>query len=181
VLDASVNDTMKGVTWRAPGHPVTAESPVSQVTWNDATAFCDWLSRAEKVTYRLPTEAEWEFACRAGTTTLFWCGDDPVQLAQAERCGGGGNPQSVGMMRPNPFGLFDMHGNVNEWCQDVFDMKWYEKSPAEDPLGTASGTWRVVRGGFATVNAAYCRSAYRNQTPPATRHSNTGFRVVCLP
>lgn len=179
---ATVPDTAKGANWRAPGYTVTNESPVTQVSWNDATAFCTWLSQVEKFAYRLPTEAEWEFACRAGTSTLFWCGDDPVQLAQVERCGGGGNSQSVGMMRPNPFGLFDMHGNVNEWCQDLFDMKWYEKSPVDDPSGPGSGTWRVVRGGFSsTANAAYCRSAFRNQASPAMRNGNIGFRVVCVP
>lgn len=175
--DDKVTATMKTMTWRSPGYPVNDESPVSQITWNDATAFCAWLSQVEKVTYRLPTEAEWEYAGRAGTTTQYWFGDDVAVMSQYEI--NGGVPEPVGLKRPNPFGLFDIHGNVREWCQDGWDAKWYEKSPINDPTGPASSL-RTMRGGFCSVSASHCRSASRNYAPPLLRMSNLGFRVVCV-
>src|SRR5262249_6680938 len=155
-----------------------------QVTWNDAAAFCNWLSELESLQpcyrpdvndgwallpatngFRLPTEAEWEYACRAGTITQYSYGDDPTMLDQYDWCSrnASGNPTGrVGLKTANPFGLFDMHGNVQEWCNDFFDWKWYEKSPTSDPLATTGGTTgsfvRVVRGGGLYSNTFDCRS-----------------------
>jgi formylglycine-generating enzyme required for sulfatase activity len=149
----------KGLNWRAPGkYPISDETPVTQITWNDAVAFCNWLSEQEGRRpwyqpdgkggwfvaayadgYRLPTEAEWEYACRAGTTTHYSFGDDKTQL---ERYGwfakeNGNKMQPVALKQPNPFGLFDMHGNALEWSHDIWNSTWYEKSPSDDPVATA--------------------------------------------
>jgi Leucine-rich repeat (LRR) protein len=133
--------------------------------------------------YRLPTEAEWEYACRAGTTTQFSFsfGDDRAHLDQYGWYQGnaGGRSHPVGTKLPNPFGLFDMHGNANEWCQDWHDVKWYEKSPASDPVGPPSGLHRVIRGGtWFWVTSYACRSAYRMSLTPSFRAAYHGFRIV---
>src|SRR5471030_1614390 len=115
----------------------TLEQPIGNVNLRDAQKFCQLLSDLEKKTYRLPTEAEWEYACRAGTTTQFSFGDDDTELAQygwydkISR----GKLMTVALKLPNPFGLFDMHGNAQEWCQDFFDEKWYENPQPPDPKG----------------------------------------------
>jgi formylglycine-generating enzyme required for sulfatase activity len=140
------------------------------VSWNDAEAFTRWLSRKEGVKYRLPTEAEWEYACRAGTTTRYWTGDDPETLAvganvpdatyrEAEaangedigyavltRRDGFANWAPVGNYRPNPFGLYDMHGNVWEWCVDGYHKDMYARNITDDPIGPPTDL-RVIRGG----------------------------------
>ena len=164
-------------------------SPVEQVSWEDAVEFCRKLSalpeeKAAGRIYRLPTEAEWEYACRAGTTTEFNYGVDPKKLADYAWYGynSGGTTHPVGQKKPNPWGLYDMHGNVFEWCQD-----WYSPYPSGamiDPVvqdlksGSSS---RVSRGGsFLNRVAGYCRSAYRF-TGPSALHGSRGFRVACDP
>jgi formylglycine-generating enzyme required for sulfatase activity/serine/threonine protein kinase len=185
-------------TWREPGYPVTDESPVTQITWNDAVQFCNWLSQQEGLRpsytlnkfdqwiqtgwgacYRLPTEAEWEYACRAGTTTPFWCGDDLAVLDVYEwyNRNGGAKPVPVATKRPNPFGLFDMHGNVREWCQDYYGADYYVKTSPNNPLGPGSGSNRVIRGGYYSEIAVNCRSACRYFNAPASRYNN-GLRVM---
>ncbi|MDX1948329.1 MAG: SUMF1/EgtB/PvdO family nonheme iron enzyme [Pirellulaceae bacterium] len=156
--------------------------PAAYITWNDATAYCQWLSTQEKTTYRLPTEAEWEYACRAGTTTQYSFGDDVALLNQygwsKENADGKSHP--VGTLLPNPFGLFDMHGNSYEWCGDYYDEKWYGASPPNDPNGPSVGSTRVTRGGSWLHHASYCRSAYRNYLSPSSRSNNSGFRCVSV-
>ena len=188
--------------WRWPGYKQVDDDAVSQVTWNDAVVFCNWLSEQEKLTpcyrpdvktgwtrqlsgngYRLPTEAEWEYACRAGTTGQFSFGEtlrdlDPHAWYLLKS---GSKPvRAVGSKKPNPFGLFDMHGNVFEWCEDGFDATWYAKSPAIDPLAPA-GASRVMRGGDWFGNAVRCRSAFRGRGDQTTRSDDVGFRVVRKP
>ncbi len=166
-------------TYLNPLYAVTDDSPAAAITWNDAVAYCKWLSDQEKATYRLPTEAEWEYSCRAGTTTLYSFGDSNSEL---EKYGWhnkpGGKPRSVGTKLSNGFGLFDMHGNLQEWCGDFYDEKWYEKSPLNDPKGPSAGVDRVIRGGHWNTDPAYCRSAYRYHDHPANRNNDHGFRVV---
>ncbi|MBI1346253.1 SUMF1/EgtB/PvdO family nonheme iron enzyme [bacterium] len=179
--DASSTEDKKGMSWHSPGYPVTDDSPVAQITWNDATAFCQWLSAQEKRTYRLPTEAEWEFACRAGTTSLYSFGDDESLLerhAWYVRNLGSGQRHPVATRLPNPFGLFDMHGSLQEWCSDGYEPEWYAQSPTNDPIAPSSNMRRVQRGGLCQSTAVRCRSAYRNDGPAILRDLNLGFRAV---
>lgn len=186
-------------TWRSTayaGFVRPDDHPVIHVSWNDAMAFCRWLSRQEDVTYRLPTEAEWEYACRAGTTTRYYHGDnvegltltanvaDAILRAESgvaiaiRGIDGYQFTAPVGTFRPNRFGLYDMHGNVSEWCADWFDSEYYGDSPLEDPPGPSEGSRRVLRGGDCYNGPAACRSAFRSAASPDYREGFTGFRVV---
>ena len=160
-----------------------ADNPVENVSWDDAVEFCRKLSElpAEKAAgnvYRLPTEAQWEYACRAGTTTKFSFGDDDSGLGDYAWHSENSDkkPHPVGSKLPNAWGLYDMHGNVSEWCQD-----WYVDYPSgsvTDPSGATSGSLRVFRGGSWGSTAGSCRSAYRLRYLPSFRSSGLGFRVV---
>ncbi|MCY2995664.1 MAG: formylglycine-generating enzyme family protein [Planctomycetota bacterium] len=184
-------------TWRQPGFPQTDEHPVVNVSWNDAVAFCRWLSGKENQVYRLPTEAEWEYACRAGTTTRYHNGDDPEALPEVGNIADAAIKQKfsgwkdaikandgcvftapVGKFRPNAFGLYDMHGNAFEWCADWFDSRYYAKSPATDPAGPASGMMRVIRGGCWSFKPFGSCSTSRLGNPPDSQASRVGFRVA---
>jgi formylglycine-generating enzyme required for sulfatase activity len=157
--------------------PLSDNVPVTQIYWADAAAFCEWLSEEEKATYRLPTEAEWEFACRAGNPGRYCFGDDAALLdrhAWYASSGVKGAPQAVGQKESNAFGLFDMHGNVSEWCLDHFGK--YTAEPVTDPQG--EGTFRVMRGGVVGVMRWGNRSASRAPAPPDFRNHVGGFRVV---
>ena len=159
------------------------QNPVENVSWTDAVEFCRKLSAmpAEKTAghvYRLPTEAEWEYACRSGTTTAYGFGDDASRLGDYGWFDGNSDSSThpVGEKKPNAWGLYDMHGNVWEWCQD-----WYGDYPsgsATDPTGATSGSYRVIRGGSWSNDARYCRSAYRSWRTPEARYNNLGFRVL---
>jgi sulfatase modifying factor 1 len=189
--------------WHQPGYAVTDESPVTLVTWNDAVEFCNWLSQQVKLTprydrnstgqwaavpladgYHLPTDAQWEYACRAGTTTQYSFGDDPLQLDgfgwHFDNSGGESRAAApVGLKAPNPFGLFDMHGNVLEWCQDRFDPTWYATSPVEDPeCPLDGGGYHTVRGGSWWNRAVSSRSAFHTSGSGTQLFSHLGFRVV---
>ena len=165
----------------------TTRFPVEQVSWDDCQEFLTRLSQSHSMKgwrYRLPTEAEWEYACRAGTVTPFWFGGE-LDGKQAN-CDGNHPYQTVkgpylqrtctvGSYGANPFGLFDQHGNVREWCQDWHAV--YDASMNQDPTGPTSGSSRVLRGGSWYYNANRCRSAYRFNNVPSYR--NIGFRVLC--
>ena len=173
------------------GKKQTDDHPVVNVSWNDAQSYCAWLSKKEGKTYRLPTEAEWEYACRAGTTTVFHYGDllssndanfnGNFPYGDAAKGPYVGNTTSVGSYRPNAFGLYDMHGNVCQWCQDWSDMDYYGNSPTDDPQGPAARhvRVRVLRGGGWNYYAVDCRSARRLAGEPSDRLYFFGFRVVC--
>jgi formylglycine-generating enzyme required for sulfatase activity len=183
-------------TWQNPGFEQTDDHPVVNVSWNDATAFAEWLSRKEGKTYRLPTEAEWEYACRAGTTSRYSCGDDPEGLAAVGNIADGTAKQKypnlttisardgyvytapVGRFQPNAFGLYDMHGNVWEWCSDGYAADYYKQSPGDDPPGVAGASGRVLRGGCWHREPRLARSAYRGWSEPGIRHDNLGFRLA---
>ena len=153
--------------------------PVENVSWNDAIDFCGKLSKQEGVEYRLPTEAEWEYACRAGTTTRYSFGDDKSQLGKYAWFGGnsGGETHPVGQKLPNIWGLYDMHGDVYEWCQDWYGR--YERGRViSDPTGPTSGEYRVLRGGAFVVPPEVVRSAYRYNYPLVLRSSVIGFRLA---
>lgn len=160
---------------RRPDHPAT-------VSWNDAQTFIRRLNQLEgHQRYRLPTEAEWEYAARAGTTTAYSFGDDVRQLGRHAWYGedfASGSTHPVGQKLPNAWGLHDMHGNVWEWVQDWFDAGYYARSPAVDPPGPASGTERTVRGGSWHVTSGSWRSAFRKSYEPDYRGISIGFRLL---
>ncbi|MCP4613965.1 MAG: SUMF1/EgtB/PvdO family nonheme iron enzyme [Planctomycetes bacterium] len=169
--------------------------PMVEVSWYGAAMYCNYLSEKEGLEsvynldtwevdwnangYRLPTEAEWEYACRAGTQTRFYWGDDPEYMEINDYCWSDGDGwKEVGQKRPNAFGLYDMSGNVYEWCQDWYGN--YIDSSQTDPIGPSSGSTRVLRGGFRDEDARHCRSANRYKISPDERHSSIGFRLLRL-
>ena len=184
-------------TWRNPGFAQAEDHPVVEVSWNDATEFCKWASSVAKRRIELPTEAQWEYVCRAGTTTRYFTGD------KAESLDGSANmldrtakkqfpdlttvdiddgyifTSPVGKFRPNPFGLHDMTGNVWEWCADYYDSKYYGNRYNKNPVNLEKCIDRVVRGGSGLNDPRYCRSASRNMDAPGAPYLNGGFRV-CL-
>ncbi len=185
-------------SWQNPGFAQTDAHPVVNVTWNDAQALARWLSQVEGRRYRLPTEAEWEYACRAGTRTLFHSGDDPASLSRVANVfdadaatnwpawsafalrvhDGYAFTAPVGSFAPNAFGLHDMHGNVWEWTADWHDEHYYARSPVDDPTGPADGTVKVRRGGSWHTWPLYARCAYRNWNSTDTRYTLVGIRLV---
>jgi len=198
------------INWRCPGYPQTDEHPVVMVSWDDAVACCKWLSAKEGKTYRLPTEAEWEYACRAGTETRYYFGDDPEKMVKYGNVADAtliekypdwrpqlglvyfGNAISardgyaicapVGRFKPNAWGLYDMHGNVWQWCADGDQWDYYKRSPVEDPTGPPDERYyRVLRGGCFDGLAVHARSAAREHLPWYSPRYNIGFRVVRNP
>ena len=129
--------------------------------------------------FRLPTEAQWEYACRAGSTTRYCCGNDGAQLGEYAwyNANSGYKTNPVGEKKPNAWGLYDMHGNVWEWCQDWCNGWYYAKSPLDDPTGPTTGSDRVLRGGGWDSGARRCRSAYRYDFAPGDRSYFLGLRV----
>jgi formylglycine-generating enzyme required for sulfatase activity len=193
---------MQGLSWRSPGFSQGDNHPVVCVSWDDAVAYCEWASRKSGMKVTLPTEAQWEYACRAGTSTRYQWGDDPTKgLGWLNACDKSANrifegtslrftdsfpfddgymyTSPVGSFRKNAWGLYDMHGNVWEWCLD-----WYaDKLPGgsvTNPSGPGSGSARVDRGGGWDVGPRYCRSAFRNGPSPEYRIINLGFRAVAV-
>jgi len=162
------------------------DCPVEQVSWNDAQNFIQKLNQKEDYTYRLPTEAEWEYAARAGSTTDLANGDinetgcsniDQNMNAIGWYCGNANDKtNSVAQKQANIWGLFDMHGNVWEWCQDWYDK--YSENPLTDPMGPTFGSYRVIRGGSFVNSAPYCRSMKRDINTPDNRLSHVGFRLL---
>lgn len=167
--------------------------PVEQVSWDDAVAFCRKLGQQEGENYRLPTEAEWEYACRSGSTARFSFGDDDSELWRygnyCDQSNTGGHKWQdnthddghdktapVGSYAPNAWGLYDMHGNVWEWCADWYGA--YASSAVTDSTGPTLGSNRVRRGGCWSLTARYCRSAFRNFSVPSYRDYFLGLRVA---
>jgi len=162
------------------------DRPVETVSWTEVTSFCAKLTASERaagrlpagMTYQLPTEAQWEYACRAGTKTAFSFGNS-LTSSQANIRGGPRETTDVGKYPANAWGVHDMHGNVYEWCAD-----WYEEYPtgtARDPVGPAVGSGRVIRGGSWFRTADYARSAYRAGIGPASSSNRLGFRLSLRP
>lgn len=166
-------------------------NPVEQIRWSDAVRYCNARSRLEGLQpcydldhwtcdfgmegYRLPTEAEWEYACRAGTSTTYFFGDNSTKLSNFAwfKDNAGQRPRPVGRKLPNPFGLFDMLGNVWQWCNDFYQVDYYEVSPEQDPRGPESGENKVVRGGSWAAEADHCRSSFRY-------YENPSYTDVCF-
>jgi len=189
------------IVWHNPGFPDFRQGddhPVLLISWRDAEAFCRWLGEKEGRSYRLPTEAEWEYAARGGTTTAYWTGPSPAHLRDAANVAdaslrkaapavqwaepwddGHAYTAPVGSLRPNSFGLHDMHGNVWEWCLDWHSNEYYRTSPVEDPKGPKTGRFRAIRGGGWFNPARQSRSAQRIYFAPTFRYCLlSGFRVL---
>jgi formylglycine-generating enzyme required for sulfatase activity len=167
------------------------KNPVEQVRWSDAVRFCNERSRLEGFQpcydvetwqcnfdangYRLPTEAEWEYACRAGTQTAYFFGSNPSKLADYAWFdkNSSGHPHPVGQKRPNPWGLYDMCGNVWQWCNDFYQVDYYGETHQENPRGPKDGETKVVRGGAWKFSDQNCRSGYRY-------NENPGYVDVCF-
>jgi len=155
-------------------------NPVERVSWYDVQEFIKRLNALEgHERYRLPTEAEWEYAARAGTSTTYFFGDDVKELSNYawyhENAGEG--PRPVGQKQPNAWGLHDIYGNVREWVQDWYGAVYYANSPEVDPDGPLVGSKRVDRGGSWGFNAMFCRSAFRGDVLPDSRLGYLGFRL----
>ena len=183
-------------TWKNPGFTQSESHPVVNVSWNDAQKFLAWLSKRDGRQYASPTEAQWEYACRAGSHTAFSSGDDPEGLAAVGNVAdvtakrrfsdwstidaevGHVFTSPVGTFRENGFGLFDMHGNAWEWCSDWYAADYYGSSPVSDPLSPLEGSSRVSRGGGWGSLAGFCRSADRFSYAPGLRYFYLGFRVA---
>jgi formylglycine-generating enzyme required for sulfatase activity len=159
-------------------------NPVEQVSWHDAQEFIRRLNAKEGHSrYRLPTEAEWEYAARAGTSSAYFFGDDKKALSEYAWYKDNSEETShpVGQKLPNPWGLYDVHGNVYEWVQDWYGEKYYTNSPEGDPKGPSSSSYRVIRGGSWYSLTTCCRSADRYNFTPDYRFDFVGFRLVLSP
>ncbi len=178
-------EVMDTAPWRKrPNTREGTDYPATYISWKDAQAFCEQLSRLEVRVYRLPTEAEWEYACRAGSRAAYGFGNEPSMLKEyawfkintcdCDEC----YPHETGRKTPNNFGLYDMHGNVWEWCEDRYSF-YYALTPSADPTGPKVGDSRVHRGGGFRSLARYCRSADRARCAPSVSQFDLGFRVVC--
>jgi len=185
VTQGQWKEVMGTAPWK--GKSYVKEGPnyaASYVSWDDAIAYCKKLSEKEGKTYRLPTEAEWEYACRAATETRWSFGNDEKELGDYawyeenaldidEKYA-----HQVGLKKPNAFGLYDMHGNVYEWCHDYFEEDYYKQSPEKDPTGPTSGSFRVFRGGSWNDITRFSRSANRYGGDADNRNNVVGFRLV---
>ena len=171
------------------------QNPVEQLRWSDAAKFCNKRSETEGLKpcydpttlkcdftatgYRLPTEAEWEYACRAGTKTAYFFGENPAKLgdyAWFDR-NAGGHPRPVGQKQPNPWGLYDMAGNVWHWCHDFYKVDYYQESPKQDPTGPPDGKNKVLRGGAWRFSADNCRAGYRYNEHPGSADVCFGYDI----
>jgi len=176
---AVTQEQYQAVTGATPSQFKGKDNPVERVSWDDAQAFCKKLTEQTKQNVRLPTEAEWEYACRAGTTTAYHSGDSEADLARVAWYYRNSNSTThpVGQKEANTFGLYDMHGNIGQWCQDYWDENYYSISPEENPQGPDQGAVRLLRGGSWYHKFLGCRSAYRHMLNPGNRNG-IGFRVM---
>lgn len=179
-LATSKGEYSSEATWHFPGYPLAEDLPVTTVTYRDATEYCLWLSKRDGKRYRLPTEAEWEYACRAGDTTIFPYPEDErdEHCWSSYNCGAWLTPRPVGTRRANAWGLHDMMGNVREWCLDWYDARAYDTPYLQAPSGPQSGQLRTIRGACFMDKARLMRSATRGYREPDEAFNNQGFRVV---
>jgi formylglycine-generating enzyme len=167
----------------APSWGWQDNNPMVNVSWNDAVAYCDWLSDKMDGLYRLPTEAEWEYAARGGKNSkgFKYSGGQSMHSVGWFSENSNSRTQAVASKKPNELGIYDMSGNVWEWCSDWYGKDYYANSPSSNPRGPSSGSSRVLRGGGWYSDAARCRVARRYGSTPDYRNFNGGFRVVLAP
>ena len=153
--------------------------PVVGPSWFDAMAYCEWLSRTENRTYRLPTEAEWERAVRGGTGDMLYAwGNAAPELLPNYTTRWKTGPEPVGLYAPNAYGIFNAGDNVHEWCSDLYDAHYYERSPERNPRGPEAGMRRASRGGSWRHHIKVSRCAARSSIPPEFKYADYGFRVA---
>ncbi len=186
------------VMGKNPSRVIGNNFPVENASWFDAVRFCNriselagldlcyntdtWQCDFSKNGCRLPTEAEWEYACRAGSNEKYCFGNDKSRLTEyAWYSANTSGTYPVGVKKPNAWGLYDMHGNVYEWCSDFYDENYYKNSPINNPTGHQSGSYRVLRGGSWFNHSDYLRSAHRGREHQGVGDSHIGFRVVYRP
>ncbi len=176
---------MGGEPWSGEKYVQESDSnPAAYISWDNAVEFCRKLSQTEGKIYRLPTEAEWEYACRAGSETRFSFGNNDAYLSDYAWFEGNAwdveqkYARQVGQKYPNAFDLYDMHGNACEWCSDWYDENYYSESHEVDPQGPSTGRFRVLRGGSWQFTSWRCRSAIRSRNLPNIKFMSFGFRVV---
>jgi len=188
-------DEYRRVMKKNPSRWKAGTNPVEQVRWSDAVRYCNARSRLDGLRpcydlktwecdfdangYRLPTEAEWEYACRAGTKTAYSFGNSPVKLKDYAwfKENSGKKPRPVAQKRPNNWGLYDMHGNVWEWCNDFYKVDYYQEGPEKDPKGPKTGETKVVRGGAWKFSADSCRCGYRYNENPGYVDACFGYDI----
>jgi formylglycine-generating enzyme required for sulfatase activity len=166
-----------------PSHFIGPERPVEMVSYRDACEFIERLNwKEDTLDYRLPTEAQWEYAARSGSQSTYCYGSERIKLKEYAwyRKNSDRMTHPVGRLLPNAWGLYDMHGNVHEWCLDWFDRNYYAKSPAIEPTGPNTGLARALRGGDWGSQDWYCRCAIRSLSSPDRRSPRVGFRIVKL-
>ena len=171
----------KAVMGSNPSYCVGDDLPVEKVSWYDAVSFCEKLSQMTGKKYRLPTEAEWEYAARGGQQAAGtkYAGSNSIGDVAWCTNNSGGKTHPVGQKQPNALGLYDMSGNVWEWCSDWYDSDYYSSSPSVNPQGPSGGARRVHRGGSWYSDARYCRVSHRDYFTPDRQGEDVGFRVVC--
>jgi len=169
------------VIWNRPGFSQTSRSPVTCVSWNDANAYLSWKRKKTGLPYRLPTEAEWEYAARSGGKSEALAGTKNTEQIDSYawfRKNSGGRPQAVGWKKPNGLGLYDMSGNVWEWVSDRYHADYYQNSPRKNPKGPSVGKGHVMRGGSWYVIPKAVRTVHRNWTYAHKRYNSLGFRLA---
>ena len=162
------------------GKPDSNKRPVEQVSWDDCQDFIKKLNDLTGLNFRLPTEAEWEYAARGGTKSNHYKYAGSNTLSSVVWYGGnsGRSTHPVGKKAPNELGLYDMSGNVDEWCQDWYHSNYYKNSPSSNPCNTVTTSYRVRRGGSWGDSARYCRVSNRDNNSPGGRNSNLGLRLA---
>jgi len=164
--------------WRNPGFSQDDRHPAACVSWNDAVAYTDWLSGKSGNRYRLPTEAEWEYAARSGGRSEKYSGGNNIDSVAWYNSNSNSKTHPVGQKEANGLGLYDMSGNVWEWCNDWYAENYYKNSPKNNPGGASSGQYRVLRGGSWNDKPLLLRASDRFRDEPAGRYFNDGFRLV---
>lgn len=178
MYDGSAWSKETAANWRFPGFIQTDSHPVVCVSWNDADAYAKWLSGRDKRTYRLPSEAQWEYAARGGGRIERYAGGDNVDAVAWYSANSGGSTHPVGQKKGNALGLYDMSGNVWQWTADWYAERYYRESPKDNPPGPAVGTKKIFRGGSWFYDARGVRASYRDFAVPSYRSSYLGFRLL---